>query len=69
MVARSRHGFIRVISFLSFKKYSGVVLSKSPFLRKAQSEKLYGRLFAFSKRKLCNGENFRIKDFDEFRCF
>ena len=25
--------------------------------------------FAFSKRKLCNGENFRIKDFDEFRCF
>ena len=24
---------------------------------------------AFSKRKLCNGENFRIKDFDEFRCF
>ena len=26
-------------------------------------------LFAFSKRKLCNGENFRIKDFDEFRCF
>ena len=26
-------------------------------------------LYAFSKRKLCNGENFRIKDFDEFRCF
>ena len=26
-------------------------------------------IFAFSKRKLCNGENFRIKDFDEFRCF
>ena len=24
---------------------------------------------AFSKRKLCSGENFRIKDFDEFRCF
>ena len=24
---------------------------------------------AFSKRKLCNGENFRIKYFDEFRCF
>ena len=24
---------------------------------------------AFSKRKLCNGENFQIKDFDEFRCF
>ena len=23
---------------------------------------------AFSKRKLCNGENFQIKDFDEFRC-
>ena len=21
---------------------------------------------AFSKRKLCNGENFRIKDYDEF---
>ena len=30
---------------------------------------LYVKLFAFSKRKLCNGENFRIKDFDEFRCF
>ena len=26
-------------------------------------------IFAFSKRKLCNSENFRIKDFDEFRCF
>ena len=26
-------------------------------------------VFAFSKRKLCNGENFRIKDFDEFRYF
>ena len=25
--------------------------------------------FAFSKRKLCNGENFRIKDFDEFWCY
>ena len=22
-------------------------------------------VFAFSKRKLCNGDNFRIKDFDE----
>ena len=25
--------------------------------------------FVFSKRKLCNGENFQIKGFDEFRCF
>ena len=25
-----------------------------------------GAIIAFSKRKLCNGENFRIKDFDEF---
>ena len=25
--------------------------------------------FTFSKRKLRNGENFRIKDFDECQCF
>ena len=30
---------------------------------------IYFLFFAFSKRKLCNGINFRIKDFYEFQCF
>ena len=58
---RHGHNFFLFIYFL--------FCSQQPLRLVVAFTRLFFSLFAFSKRKLCNSENFRIKNFDKFRCF
>ena len=51
------------------KNYNSKVTRRGGFSKRVFHIFTSRKSFAFSKRKLCNDENFRVKDFDEFRCF
>ena len=58
-----------VWELLALKKKNKVFVNKKRIMIAREIFLFENISFAFSKRKLCKGENFQIKDFDEFRSF